>query len=58
MGISSLNDEGRDFRIIHLVHQDGDGDKDDGDDADIWALIGAAGDTAATVVLSTTGTYG
>ena len=45
-----------DFQIIHHVHQDGNDDIDDDDEADIWALIGA-GSTAATVVLSTTGTY-
>lgn len=48
--------EGGDFQIIHHVHQDGNDDIDDDDEADIWALIGA-GSTAATVVLSTTGTY-
>ncbi len=45
-----------DFQIIHHVHQDGNDDIDDDDEADIWAIIGA-GSTAATVVLSTTGTY-
>ncbi|KAI2493248.1 hypothetical protein MHU86_21285 [Fragilaria crotonensis] len=45
-----------DFQMIHHVHQDGNDDIDDDDDADIWALIGA-GSTAATVVLSQTGTY-
>ena len=48
--------EGGDFQIIHHVHQDGNDDIDDDDDADIWALIGA-GSTAATVVLSQAGTY-
>ncbi len=38
------------------MHQDGNDDIDDDDDTDIWALIGA-GSSAATVVLSQTGTY-
>jgi hypothetical protein len=45
-----------DFQIIHHVHQDGNDDIDDDNDADICALIGA-GSTAATVVLNQTGTY-
>ena len=44
------------FQIIHHVHQDGEDDIDDDDEDDIWALMGAGG-TAATVVLSSTGTY-
>jgi len=49
--------EGGNYQTIHHVHQDGNDDiDDDDDDADIWALIGA-GSTAATVVLSQTGTY-
>jgi hypothetical protein len=52
-----LAHEGGGFQIIHHVHQDGEDDIDDDDDeGDIWALIGAGG-TAATVVLSSTGTY-
>jgi hypothetical protein len=44
------------FQIVHHVHQDGADDIDDDDEGDIWALMGAGG-TAATVVLSSTGTY-
>ena len=49
------NDSGG-FQIIHHVHQDGADEIDDDDEGDIWALMGAGG-TAATVVLSSTGTY-
>ena len=44
------------FQIVHHVHQDGADDINDDDEGDIWALMGAGG-TAATVVLSSTGTY-
>ena len=52
-----LTHDGGGFRIIHYVHQDGEDNIDDDDKGSIWALMGAGGSTAATVVLSSTGTH-
>ncbi len=51
-----LAHEGGGFQIIHHVHQDGAANINNNDEGNIWALMGAGG-TAATVVLSSTGTY-
>jgi hypothetical protein len=57
IGHPLLAHQDRDFQIIHRVHQNGEDNINDNDaKGNIWELMGA-GSTAATVVLSSTGTY-